>query len=72
MKIEETIEGLRRERDAVIASIAALERLSLASSGLVAAKRSSRGRKSMGAAERQDVSERMRKYWAGRREGRTA
>ena len=27
-----------------------------------------RGRKSMSSAERQEVSERMRKYWAGRRQ----
>jgi hypothetical protein len=72
MKIGATIESLRRELDAVKASIASLERLALASSERITAKRSTRGRKSMGVAEREEVSARMRKYWAARRQGKTA
>jgi hypothetical protein len=45
--------------------IAELESI-LASDNGVPLRRSNRGRKSMGAAERQQVSIRMRRYWAVR------
>jgi hypothetical protein len=35
--------------------------------GIIVRPKSRRGRKSMGAAERTEVSERMKKYWASRR-----
>jgi hypothetical protein len=67
MDFDATLRALRQELEMVNASIASLERLAAASSQ-VAVKQSKRGRKSMGAEERVIVSDRMRKYWAGRRQ----
>jgi len=67
MDLGETIEGLRAELKRVEAAIASLE--SIAVGGETRAPRSRRGRKSMGEAERRDVSERMKRYWASRRAG---
>ena len=56
----------QRERlEHVITSLEALQQGSAA--GLPPQKKTNRGRKSMGAKERREVSERMRKYWAARR-----
>jgi len=56
----------QRERlDHVIASLEALHKGTTAE--LPGRKKSNRGRKSMGADERLEVSERMRKYWEARR-----
>jgi len=60
----------QRERlEHVITSLEALQQGSIA--GLPTEKKSNRGRKSMGAEERREVSERMRKYWAARRKKKT-
>ena len=68
METDKALEALHRELNKIKASIAALEGLAAASTGQ---KRSNRGRKSMGAAERVEVSERMRKYWVDRRQRMT-
>ena len=60
----------QRERmEHVITSLEALQQGSAA--GLRFQKRTNRGRKSMSAEERREVSERMRKYWAARRKKKT-
>ena len=60
-----------RERlEHVITSLEALQQGSAA--GLPPLKKTNRGRKSMGAKERREVSERMRKYWAARRKKNTS
>ena len=61
---------IQRERlEHVITSLEALQQGSAA--GLPPQKKTNRGRKSMGAEERREVSERMRKYWAARRKKKT-
>jgi hypothetical protein len=61
-----TLEVLRREKEKLERAIAALEELQ--TEGEIRAPLwSRRGRKSMTAEERQEISERMKKYWAGRR-----
>jgi len=72
MELSRAINELRAQRDRIATAIAQLE--SLNSSGFTAGPidRSRRGRKSMGEAERRDVSERMKKYWASRRKAKTA
>ena len=60
----------QRERlEHVITSLEALQQGSAA--GLPREKKTNRGRKSMGAEERREVSDRMRKYWAARRKKKT-
>jgi len=67
MNLTEIIRNLYIEKAKVEKSIEALETLnSDQGAGPLAARR--RGRKSMGAAERGQVSERMKRYWAARRE----
>ena len=68
MEIQKVIEYLNQQRAMIDETIACLERLnesapSMATSATV--KR--RGRKFMGADDRQKVSERMKEYWASRR-----
>jgi len=69
MDLSKTIQDLYAEKEKlerVIASLEELQRAADANSHVMGhAKR--RGRKSMGSQERQEVSERMKKYWAGRR-----
>ncbi len=67
MDLTEIIRNLYTEKAKVEDSIAALEALESTHSGVVSSVRR-RGRKSMGAEERQQVSERMKRYWASRRE----
>jgi hypothetical protein len=69
MDLEKAIEQLYAEKERLERVIAALEELQLsgASMSQEPRPRSRRGRKSMGAAERLEVSERMKRYWAGRR-----
>jgi len=56
----------QRERlEHVITSLEAFQED--AGAGLNTKKKTNRGRKSMGADERLEVSERMRRYWASRR-----
>ncbi len=60
----------QRERlEQVIKSLEALHQGS--AGGLPPQNKTNRGRKSMGAKERREVSERMRKYWAARRKMKT-
>ena len=67
MNLTEIIRNLYIEKAKVENSIAALEALdSHAGPGPSVGRR--RGRKSMGVEEREQVSERMKKYWAARRE----
>lgn len=69
MDLHKTIQDLYAEKEKlerVIASLEELQRAADANSHVMGrAKR--RGRKSMGSQERQEVSERMKKYWASRR-----
>ncbi len=65
MDIDKTLRGLYEEKKRLDASIAILEKRLKAVSGHSTPKR--RGRKSMSAEERRQVSERMAKYWKARR-----
>ena len=72
MNLYEAIQRLyaqKKELESVIASLEKLRRTS-ASSAPSTLKR--RGRRSMGSAEREEVSKRMKKYWASRRKQRDA
>jgi len=69
MDIVKALQELYKEKKRLDAGIAALEariKASRNSSGAKSAKRR-RGRKSMSAAERLEVSKRMTLYWEGRR-----
>ena len=66
-EIESTLKTLRERRDRITLAIEAFEVMEQHP-----VTRSNRGRKSMGVEERQVVSDRMRKYWAGRRNDRTS
>jgi hypothetical protein len=70
MDLYKAIQDLYAEKEKLERVIASLEELQRTAGSLPAlpkpAKR--RGRKSMNPAERQEVSERMRKYWASRRQ----
>lgn len=75
MDLYKAIQDLYAEKEKLERIIAALEELQRAAGGTVPAKPKGverRGRKSMNAEERQEVSERMKKYWAGRREGKNS
>jgi hypothetical protein len=67
MDLQKAIRDLYEEKARIDGVIASLEQY-LRTNGAVTAKRK-RGRKSMGAEERQEVSARMRSYWASRRTG---
>jgi hypothetical protein len=69
MELDKMLEFLYSEKEKLERVIAAMEDLHRSGSAMpeVLRVKSRRGRKSMGAEERQDVSERMKKYWAGRR-----
>ena len=60
LNIDQMLSDCRWELSRIDEAIRRLEEVSQA-------PRIRRGRKSMGNAERQDVSARMKKYWAGRR-----
>ncbi len=68
MDLEKIIKELVHEKKALDQTIALLEEM-MATGGAPAPK-GRRGRKSMGAEERQEVSKRMKKYWASRRSKR--
>jgi hypothetical protein len=61
--VQRTIEHLYERLKYLEGTIATLEKLA----ARPVKQRSPRGRKGMGAAERVEVSERMKKYWANRR-----
>jgi hypothetical protein len=67
MDLHETIEKLYAEKESLLRAISALEALQGSASGTAEIGRSRRGRKSMNPDERQEVSLRMKKYWASRR-----
>ena len=70
MDLYKAIQDLYAEKEKlerVIASLEELQRASGADPVPVEKPGKRRGRKSMSTEERQEVSERMRKYWAGRR-----
>ena len=71
MDIAKTIEHLQQEKQKLEQAIAALEELRRTSGCLQdpARPHSGRGRKGMGQYERQEVSRRMKNYWASRRGG---
>jgi hypothetical protein len=68
MDLFEAIQKLYAEKESLLRAIAALETLQNAENGTSSVvTRSKRGRKSMNPEERQEVSLRMKKYWASRR-----
>jgi hypothetical protein len=71
MDLYKAIQDLYAEKEKLERVIASLEELQRAaeavSSPPSADSGKRRGRKSMGSKERQEVSERMKKYWAGRK-----
>jgi hypothetical protein len=69
MDLRKTIQDLYAEKEKLERVIASLEELQRAAEAnpLVPSRGKRRGRKSMGSEERQEVSERMKKYWAARR-----
>ena len=70
MDLYKAIQDLYAEKEKlerVIASLEELQRAAEAASATPAGGGKRRGRKSMGSKERQEVSERMKKYWEGRR-----
>ena len=66
MDLQQAIRELYDEKERIDGVIASLEQY-LKRSGAVAIPKRRRGRKSMGPEERQEVSARMRNYWAARR-----
>lgn len=66
MDLRKTIAELYEERNRLDRAIASLEQLGDESIPMSISV-SRRGRKSMSPNERREVSERMRKYWAGRK-----
>jgi hypothetical protein len=68
MDLQKTIQELQFRKQQLDRTIAELEQLQKREGGdRVAVQAKRRGRKSMGPEERQDVSRRMRHYWATRR-----
>jgi hypothetical protein len=68
MDLSEAIQKLYAEKESLLRAISALEALQQdAKLGSGAVRRSRRGRKSMNPEEREEVSLRMKKYWASRR-----
>jgi hypothetical protein len=70
MDLVDAIQKLYAEKESLMRAISALEALQgSANAAMAAVDRSKRGRKSMNSEERQEVSLRMKKYWASRRTG---
>jgi hypothetical protein len=70
MDLYKTIQDLYLEKEKLMRVIASLEELQLAAGLSIPpspGKGKPRGRKSMSPDDRQEVSERMRNYWASRR-----
>ena len=70
MDLYKAIQDLYAEKEKLERVIASLEELQRTAGSVPVLPKPSkrRGRKSMGSSERQEVSERMRKYWAARRQ----
>jgi hypothetical protein len=73
MDLYKAIQDLYAEKEKLERVIASLEELQQAGGSVPVLERGGkrRGRKSMNAKERQEVSERMKRYWANRRKGQT-
>jgi hypothetical protein len=71
MDLEKTLQDLYAEKDKVERAIATLERLHKLEPdhAPTAARPTRRGRHGMSAQEREEVSERMKRYWATRHRG---
>jgi len=68
MDLFEAIQKLYAEKESLLRATSALETLQASDTkGTVEIGRTKRGRKSMDPEERQEVSLRMKKYWASRR-----
>ena len=74
MDLYRTIQQLYEEKERLEHVIASLEELQRTAGAVPLPPQSSkrRGRKSMTAEERQEVSERMKKYWENRRQPRSS
>jgi hypothetical protein len=66
MDFSRTIEQLRREKEKLERAIASLEELQSAVPKTILEKPRT-GRRFVGADERREISERMKRYWANRR-----
>jgi hypothetical protein len=66
MDLDAVLKDLRARLQVIVQAIAELEEIEGSSTASNYFRKRS-GRKSMGAEERAQVSERMKKYWAGRR-----
>jgi hypothetical protein len=69
MDLFKAIQDLYAEKEKLERVIASLEELQRTAGNLPALEKAARrrGRKSMSTTEREEVSERMKRYWAGRR-----
>lgn len=67
MDLFDAIQKLYAEKESLVRAISALEALQQNSKDAAGQVRSRRGRKSMNPEEREEVSMRMKKYWASRR-----
>jgi hypothetical protein len=67
MDLRKAIEELCREKEELDRVIASLQELQVGGT-MAAFQKKRRGRKSMSPEERREVSARMKKYWAGRRQ----
>jgi hypothetical protein len=69
MNLDKAIQELRLEKQRIERAIASLEELHRSAAVVppLAPRVQRRGRKFMGPQERQEVSQRMKKYWAARR-----
>ncbi len=74
MDLYKAIQELYAEKEKLERVIASLEELQRTAGGVPVLAKSGkrRGRKSMSSKERREVSERMKKYWASRRQGAQA
>ena len=70
MDLSTTIAEFLEQKEKVDRVIAALEELASVMDSQPVPKRDRRGRKSMGAQERLQVSVRMKQYWARRRQAK--
>ena len=70
MDLRKTIQDLIEEKQRLERVIASLEALRAGQTSTGVLIKSTRGRKSMGDKEREEVSRRMKRYWANRRKAR--
>jgi hypothetical protein len=72
MDLDGTLRELRFRRDRLAALIEQLETQNRSGDDKALVRRSNRGRKFIGIAERREVVEGMKKYWANRRKAQGA